>query len=249
MTYRGSRKHILDWVEQPRFLPELLELAAPVECRISPTSRWMPVGYRSPDEARLETFGPVVLPSSGWSDFSKWWLIHRDHANTPNWDIALSCEIGGRPGLVLVEAKANCPELSTKGKGVTSPSSERSRQNHDRIGLAIAEARAALEGRFPGIGISRDTHYQLSNRIAFAWRLARMGIPTTIVYLGFTGDEGIRDVGEPFRDHAHWNNSLLEYCAGVSPTTMWEAPIDVDGTSFWLLSRSRPILEQSPSAT
>jgi hypothetical protein len=59
---RGSRKHVLDWTERPEFCAELLQLVAPVECRLTAQSKWMPRGYRSPDEARLETFGPEVLP-------------------------------------------------------------------------------------------------------------------------------------------------------------------------------------------
>lgn len=250
MAYRGSRKHVLDWVERERFLPELLALARPVDCRISSSSCWQPVSYRAPDEARLESFGPTCLPyAAEWSCLTDWWLAHPEKANTPNWDIALSCEIEGRPGLILVEAKANCPELSPKGKVTDGAPSERSARNHDHIGHAISEARTALAVHFPEIAISRDTHYQLSNRIAFAWQLARMGVPTVIVYLGFSGDDGIADVGEPFRDDEHWQDAFRRYRSSVSPDEMWEAPIEVGSSRFWLLSRSRSVLEQSPPAS
>jgi hypothetical protein len=36
-------------------------------------------------------------------------------------DLALSCEIEGRPGLVLVEAKAHHAELSTAGNMLDRP--------------------------------------------------------------------------------------------------------------------------------
>ena len=108
---------MLDWTDTPDFSVELLQLVAPVDCRLSARSRWMPRGYRSPDEARLETFGPAVWPETeAWSVLRKWWLAHERGANTPNWDIAASCEIDGSPGLILVEAKANVPELSVAGK-------------------------------------------------------------------------------------------------------------------------------------
>ena len=64
LMYRGSRKHVLDWIEQPSFLPELLLLAEPASPRVSSKSRWMPRSYRQPDEAQLETFGPVCLPDN-----------------------------------------------------------------------------------------------------------------------------------------------------------------------------------------
>ena len=92
--YRGSRKHVLDWTSRPEFLVELLQLVAPVDCRLTARSKWMPVGYRSPDEARLETFGPEVLADlTIWANLRKWWLVHERGANTPNWDIAVGCEI------------------------------------------------------------------------------------------------------------------------------------------------------------
>jgi hypothetical protein len=59
----------------------------------------MPRGHGAVDEARLETFGPEILPNSEtWASLRKWWLIHEQGANTPNWDIAMGCEIEAGPG-------------------------------------------------------------------------------------------------------------------------------------------------------
>ena len=58
-TYRGSRKHVLDWVSRPTFLIELLQLVRGVEVRINRDSRWMPISYKEPAEARLDDFGPA----------------------------------------------------------------------------------------------------------------------------------------------------------------------------------------------
>lgn len=55
--------------------------------------------------------------------------------------------------------------------------------------------------------ISRDSHYQFANRLGFAWKLASIGVPTVLVYLGFTGDDGIIDRGEPLRDADHWRTA------------------------------------------
>jgi hypothetical protein len=40
-------------------------------------------------------------------------IPRRPWANTPNWDLAFGCEIAGKTGLILVEAKANEPELTS----------------------------------------------------------------------------------------------------------------------------------------
>lgn len=246
---RGSRKHVLDWTSTPAFLDELFALVSPVACRRSPGSIWMPQGHTSGLEARLETFGPRAYPDHpAWLTLKDWWLVHPARANTPNWDIAVSCEIEGRPGLLLVEAKANVPELGVAGKRLSKKvvGNANSMANHERIGLAIAEARAGLEPALPGISISRDSHYQLANRLAFSWKLATLGIPTVLLYLGFTGDEGIRDAGMPFANDEHWQDVFGAHLKSVCPTAPLVGPVNVGAAPFWVLSRSRPVLEVSP---
>ena len=245
--FRGSRKHVLDWTSRPEFCVELLQLVRPVACRLTASSQWMPRGYRSPDEARLETFGPEVLPDSGaWAALRKWWLVHERGANTPNWDIAAGCEIEGRAGLILVEAKANVPELSADAKPIDTKASAASAENHQRIAAAIADACSALQELGVATTISRDSHYQLSNRVAFAWKLATLGIPTVLVYLGFTGDDGIGDAGTPFSDSSHWETVFAEHAYSVVPREVFERRIDCVAAPVWFLLRSRRVIEMSP---
>src|SRR5690242_12842850 len=92
-TYRGSRKHVLDWTNRPEFPSELLDVIGAIDCEVTRLSKWMPRGFDSPREARLEHFGPIVLPSTVWNDLRRWWLVHEEGANTPNWDIAAGCQI------------------------------------------------------------------------------------------------------------------------------------------------------------
>jgi hypothetical protein len=238
--------HVLDWAEQPRFIPELLALAQPVACRVTAHSKWAPLGYKNPDEAKLDTFGPQAIPNhAAWPALRAWWLKYERGANTPNWDIALSCEIEGGPGLILVEAKANERELSDAGKRVGAQSSAASQANHERIGETIAGACTQLAPLYPGISIGRDRHYQLSNRIAFAWRLASLGIPTVLIYLGFLDDSGISNIGAPFRDESHWLQVFGEHLSSVCPAPMCECVTDCGAANFWLLARSRRVLESS----
>ena len=243
---RGSRKHVLDWTSRPTFVVEMLQLiGAPAPCKITAASQWMPQGHANPQEARLETFAPF-LSQSVRNELRKWWLVHEAGANTPNWDIALGCEIEGKPGLVLVEAKANVPEMSRGGKPLPDDASDRSQANHARITQAIADACAGLSCAGAVTTIGADKHYQLSNRLAFAWKLADLGIPTVLIYLGFTGDEGIRDAGEPFRDDSHWQATFSAYAHANVPREVFESRIDCGRAPAYFLIRSRPVLEQSP---
>jgi hypothetical protein len=255
MVDRGSKRHVLDWTEQPKFADELLELLRPVQCRLTPNSDWQPKGYAHREEARLSRFGPIVLPGIDWSKFASWWLRHG--GSTPTWDIAMQCDIEGCPGLVLVEAKAHASELSKDGKRLAkedaaNPRSERSvaesAANHEQIGIAIREAQNGLATLIPGIRIDRDRHFQLSNRLAFGWKLATMGIPTVLLYLGFTGDEGMRNkTRTPFADDADWQSTFRQYLTGVCPPSVLDGPLEVRKGKLWVLSRCRPVVTVSPA--
>jgi hypothetical protein len=94
-----------------------------------------------------------------------------------------------------------------------------------------------------------DRCYQLSNRLAFTWKLATLGIPVVLLYLGFTGDEGIRDVGEPLRDDEDWRHTFATHFSKVAPVGLLEQRFEIDGAPVWLLARSREVLEPSPSLT
>lgn len=244
---RGSREHVLGWTGRSTFPTELLAMAAPVPCTPSLSPVWMPRGSGAPREARLETFGEAAIPGHpAWKQLRRWWLRHERGANTPNWDIALRCDIEGVPGLILVEAKANEPELSDAGKWVWSPKSKRtapspaSLENHAQIENAIEEARLALAAQFPDTRIGASHSYQLSNRIAFAWKLATLGVPTVLMYLGFTGDNAIANVGRPFASATHWDNHFDAHLRKVAPSLPCEKRIDTEASPFWLMSRSRP---------
>ena len=70
-----------------------------------------------------------------------------------------------------------------------------------------------------------------------------------LVYLGFTGDEGIRDAGEPFADDADWRRAFENYCHGVVPMRVFECPLAIADTNAWFLVRSLPVKEKSAART
>ena len=64
----------------------------------------------------------------------------------------------------------------------------------------MSEANQALNQTLPGWALSSKRHYQLSNRFAWAWKLADLRLPVVLVYLGFLKANEMRKYGEPFAD-------------------------------------------------
>ena len=244
---RGSRKHVLDWTSRSDFLAEFSDLVGLPECIVTHPSVWQPRGYSEPEETRLESSGAQFVPGIDcWNDLAAWWLLHHRGANRPNWDLVVACDIMGKPGLALIEAKAHARELDWGKKRLRQNASDHSVENHEQIRKAIAQASTALDRIIPGVRISRESHYQLANRVAYSWKLASMGVPVLLVYLGFTGDNGIADVGPPLRDHEHWQSLMQAYTAGVLPDGFLERWLQCGEAQMRMIVRSRPALEQSP---
>jgi len=235
---RGSREHILKWTDRADFYAGFLRMLDIPECARADNPYWMPRGHASPGEARLDLCGARLLPSAScWDKLAAWWLAYRPGANTPNWDLAVSCRIKGRNGLVLVEAKAHEGELDWEGKRLKKDASDHSISNHARIGHAIKQASDALSAAIPGVALSRDSHYQLANRIAHGWKLAALNVPVILVYLGFTGDNA---VGSPLKDGSHWESLMKEYLAGVVPQAFVDRWIPCGDAEMRMVVRSRP---------
>ena len=193
------------------------------------------MGFSNPAEPELDKGGDF-LPESQQKDLSRWWLAVS--AKTPTWDIVTTATIQGKRGLVLVEAKAHVSEMSHSGKPAPSDT-HNSRKNHERIGSAITEANLALNNSIPGFNLSIDSHYQLCNRFAWGWKIASMGIPVVLVYLGFRNANDMTHRGyETTATENSWDNSVRNYARGVVPETTWEHAIDVNGTPFIPIIRS-----------
>jgi hypothetical protein len=179
------------------------------------------------------------------STLRRWWLrVDRPKANDPNWDLVTTATFPGRGrGLVLFEAKAYEEELTKEEKGKSADSDP---DNHDQIGKAIEEAALGLGGRARGVNIQRDSHYQFSNRVAFAWKLASEGVATVLVYLGFTRDSGIADLGRPLADDADWQRVFHAHIDGVFPANLLEREIRCGKSAMWLIVRSLAGKRRSP---
>ncbi len=209
---------------------------------VSCNDKWMPYGKpvwksygkwdKEPSkEAQLDKSCLVECISE---QLKEWWLAtYNDETKTPTWDIASTCTIQGEQGLLLVEAKAHRNELDESGKTLSQNQQRNanSRKNHARIREAIIEANKNLKQVTTGPwDLSIDHHYQLSNRFAWAWKLAMLEIPVALVYLGFLNAEEMADRGPPFSTEVEWEKVLKKHCEGIVDDTCWGERLDIKGT-------------------
>jgi hypothetical protein len=231
----GSRLRCLMATSLPRqqacqFLSELVRPFA----EVSRDDVWMPRGFLDPDEAMLGVAERFLNPETRESLLA-WWLAVARRPVTPNWDLVSTCRVGADLGLILVEAKAHAGELKPDDRcGATS------QKNCEKIAAAIAEANAGLTEVAQGWNLSHKSHYQLSNRFAWAWKLATIGVPVVLVYLGFLNAAEMARSHDPmFTSADHWRQCVLDYSRGVVPESAWQGQrIPTKGSFFIPLIRS-----------
>jgi hypothetical protein len=206
-------------------------LAAPFATVEPEPGGWLPRGFTDPRE--LDLAREDSLLGADRDEVVRWWLATARSARTPSWDIASRALVSRRPGMILVEAKAHAGELSAGGGRSTDAG------NQERIAAAIRSANEGLESALPGWGLVYDRHYQLSNRFAWAWKLASLGLDVVLVYLGFLGCTemvGCRLLG----DSDTWNSAVREHARGVVPEQAWGRRIAVgDGSLLPLIRTAR----------
>ncbi|MEJ7594005.1 MAG: hypothetical protein WKF77_20895 [Planctomycetaceae bacterium] len=202
--------------------------------RVDATDLWAPRGLCDPDEAKLGE-SPEFLSDGDRRTITGWWLAISGRANTPNWDLVSKCHIEGKPGLILIEAKAHEGELGDDRCGATN------KDNFERIKLALSEANVAWNALLPGFNLSSDTHYQLSNRFAFAWKVAAMGTPVVLVYLGFLNAHEMKPPYKLLRTAEDWHGCVLAKSARTIPAEVWGRTFHVNGTSMTVLIRSAAV--------
>jgi hypothetical protein len=215
----------------------------------------MPRGIAHPKEAKLGD--ALSFLSDGHREaVTGWWLAVRKRANTPNWDMASTATIDGTEGLVLVEAKAHSAEIKIDGKPAgrkpvpaedkaetrsVGARPDNSARNHERIAIACREASAALDDLLPGWALSIESRYQLCNRFAWTWKLASLGIPVILVYLGFLHAEEMRDQGLPLDSAENWDRLVRDHSHGIVPPLVWDRAISIQGTPVRAVIRSMDV--------
>lgn len=239
---RGSkpRCHFLTHGTADAIAARLTGLAAPF-ATVTSADRWMPQGFDDREEAQLHQAARLIEPAIG-SKLKAWWLAPgSQQAMTPNFDIASTCTIEDQAGLLLIEAKAHDEELSKEvaGRVLGADASDDRRASHGQIAAAIAGACEGL-AQVTSLqwAISQDSHYQMSNRFAWAWKLTELGLPVVLIYLGFLKCEEMRDRGRPFADHADWERVVRAHAAPLFAPEVWDRPWTCNGRRFVALIRS-----------
>jgi hypothetical protein len=126
------------------------------------------------------------------------------------------------------------------------PPSEKAKDNHANIRRAVARASREMAKLKIAKAFSIRSHYQLGNRLAFAWKLASLGVPVCLVYLGFCGDHGIARVGDPIGAPEHWEAICHPYLCSALLFRGVDLRFEVRGTPAWVATRARFVLSQSP---
>lgn len=196
---------------------------------ITVEDHWAPRGFLQAEEAKLgETAG--FLSELNRAEITDWWLARRRSAETPNWDLVSTCRIENDAGLLLIEAKAHEGELADDECGAKNS------ENVQQIALALEEANVAWNRLTPGFALSAGSHYQLSNRFAFAWKVAQMGTPVVLLYLGFLNAQEM-EAGRRLclKDHSQWRHCLLARSKGTIPESVWDMTFDVKGVPLTVL--------------
>ncbi len=214
----------------------LTDLVTPYALVDPDHDKWMPRGFLKPKEAKLVKT-ERLLSAECCNALTEWWLANPRGANRPNWDIASTATIQGRKGLLLIEAKAHNAELSSHGKS-TPTGSKASAQNDSRIRTAIRQASNGLGGGQTGWHLSADSHYQLSNRFAWSWKIAERGVPVILVYLGFLNAEDMADQRFPFRSADQWADVVHSHAKGTVPQVAWNRRIEIAGTALQPIIRA-----------
>ena len=251
--HRGSkpRCHLLTHGSPDAVAARLTALVAPF-ASVAPSDRWMPQGFEHTKEATLPE-AERLLTADVRLELHRWWLsVASNNARTPNWDVAGTCTVEGKAGIVLIEAKAHDRELikeETGRKNIKAPVFGSARRNLLRIDWAIRDASAALaENTGLTWALSRDWNYQMSNRFAWAWKLTDLGIPVVLVYLGFLGASEMRDKGNPLVDAADWETVVKRHSQALFPAEVWGQRWTCGGHPFIALIRSLdvPLCEVDP---
>ena len=247
---KGSkpRCHWLTHGTREQVAKRLTELVEPYG-KMSANDHWMPEGFCNIQEAQLDKACQLLPKQEERDKLRDWWLAVSRNANTPNWDIAgtYTCTIENKKGLLLVEAKAHAQELdeAAKGKGLSKQATANSRRNHIRIKAAIQEANIALaEETKLCWALSCEHRYQMSNRFVWAWKLAELGYPVILVYLGFLK---AKEMGpNNFSDHDNWASLVKEHSQPLFPEKVWDNKWNVHGQLFVPLIHSYEIPYNAP---
>ena len=223
MAKKDKWKDIQDWATKYNFERQLLKILAEAGVNINS------VIYHLPNKNNVRE---VILENEDYRLFQNhkthnkvldWLNGNKDIGRMPKWDIAASCQIEDKNGLILIQAITHEEEFNADDK------CEATGENRKGIMKAIEECNKDLNLRLDThVKLSITSNYQLSNHIAYAWKLANLGIPTVLLYLGYIGDNK-NYPNNYIKDHDHWMRILGCFMKGVLP--LYPPKISVNDTN------------------
>ena len=92
---------------------------------------------------------------------------------------------------------------------------------------------------YAGWDLSQDSHYQLCNRFAWGWKIASLGVPVILVYLGFLNAEEMADQGRAVPTRLiEWADTIRRHAHGIVPDRAWNTRLEINGTPMCALIRA-----------
>lgn len=222
---------------------------------VSVDDHWMPDGFAITDEAQLHKAPGLFSTPDHCQIIRDWWfkIVRGGRQTAPSIDIASTCTVDGKAGILLIEAKAHDLELidEEKGKPLKSDPTIGEQTNHDHIGGAIANANQPLsDATRVKWSLSRDSRYQMSNRFATACKLTELGYPVIVLYMGFLNAEDMRFGGRtPLASYYEWFTLVTDHSAPLFPKDVWNNVHKVHGQPLIPIIRSMVIPHDRPCVT
>ncbi len=237
---KGSRYAMLKLIESSNFLDNINNLIKPTQASVNAFNNWMPKSIQLDKEAELKDFLKYNFSQELGEKIHKWWLeVMHPMSRTPNWDFVSTCSLNDQKGLLLIEAKAHAVELHSEGKSIDTDASSDSKKNHVRIQKAIEEANVDICKNGHSVSISRNTCYQLSNRVAHAWWLANQGIPVILLYLGFLNCSDMDDGKNVlFKTDEDWQQCFHNHAQQVGVDKIINKWVDCGKSKFITICKS-----------
>ena len=239
--FRGSREHVLGLLDSPNWPNTLEKIIGLQDVRVADEPHPIPIGHSSVAETDIDEYvrrycGKEWPGADKELAQGKWWAPNG--GTRPQMDLICRITQGGKDGLLFIEAKAHEGELDWGGKPLAMDASEGSMQNHENIRQQIAKANTELNALCgTGFNLSLNSHYQLVNRLTYLWKLASIGVPVVLMYLGFTSDKYFEN--DYLRDDHHWQRIMGGYMQGVAPHGFPERGYSLtNGASLKMLVRS-----------
>ena len=257
----ASRRRIVELTSAPNaVVAEALSTLIDGYGTVAPSSMWSPRGKTSSSPIRLDESQGFLKNPSHKTALHDWWIgdekdedvagvqrrmygASRTPARMPIFDLMSTLE---NDGMLLVSAAAHIGELNS------DHSHQREKTILPQIKRALEEASAGwnqmLTAHADSFGfklshrvkLSTDSHYRLSWHFALAWKLAQLGVPVVLLYLGFLDATELEPDGRlTFTDHAMWEKCVFEKTSKPLPEEIWDAEFQVpNGAKISVLRRT-----------